>query len=266
MSQFTDDLDKEPVIIHLNSKFADVRINNSSSNVSFYFQNIISSTQTHIYLRVLDVVIPYSFYQINSSNNFLVYENAAGYKSYITISQGNYNVYNLITELKTQFVNNYIPMNITYDEIRNKFTFVTDRLPNTPYSEFKFLGSSTCLKILGFSGTSSSVLQTLTSENTINLIPTNYICIHSNIYSSYINKSQNSNLLNMLVAIPVLSPPNSLISYQPNSNTAVNTYDYLFNQLTLELTDEYGNDINLNGQEWSMTLELLFYDYVKDGK
>jgi hypothetical protein len=266
MSQFTSDLDKEPIIIHLNSKFADTRINNSPSNISFYFQNIISSTQTHIYMRVLDVVIPYSFYQINSSNNFLVYENAAGYKSYITISRGNYNVYQLISELKAQFVNNYINMNVTYNEITNKLTFILDRPAGSPYQEFKFLNTSTCLRLLGFSGTSTSVLQSLTSDNTINLVPTNYICIHSNIYSSYINKSQPSNLLNMLVAIPVLSPPNSLISYQPSSNTCVNTYDYTFNQLSLELTDEYGNEIELNGQEWSMTLELLFYDFVKDGQ
>lgn len=266
MSLNNNEFDREPMLIHLNSNFADVKLNNLSSDVGFYFQNIEANSQVHIYLRVLDVVIPYSFYQINSSNNFLVVQNAQGNNSYITIPQGNYNVYQLITELKTQFQNNYLDMNVHYNEITNKLIFTLKHLGG-PYAEFRFMNTSTCLKILGFDNTNpSSVLQVLTSTNTINLQPTNYIMIHTNLYTSYINKSQSSNLQNMFISIPINTPPNSLIVFQPSSNSAINTYDNLFNTIFFQLTDEYGNKIDLNGQDWSITLELLFYDFVNDGK
>lgn len=267
MSLNSNEFDREPMLIHLNSNYADVKLNNLSSDVGFYFQNIESNPQVHIYLRVLDIVIPYSFYQINSSNNFLVVQKSQGNNAYISITQGNYNVYQLITELKTQFSNNFLDMNVTYNEITNKFTFTLTHLGGPNYQEFTFKKSSTCLKVLGFDNTdTSSTLQVLTSTNTINLQPSNYIMIHTNLYTSYINKSQSANLQNLFISIPINTPPNSLIVFQPSSNSAINTYDNLFNTIYFQLTDEYGNKIDLNGQDWSITLELLFFDYVNDGK
>jgi hypothetical protein len=82
------------------------------------------------YLSVQHATIPYSFYNINSSNNTLYLQeivvDAYGAQTgvintYIYLSLGNYNAYQLATYLGTIFPSNRIT--VAYDNIKNKYTF-----------------------------------------------------------------------------------------------------------------------------------------------
>ena len=62
-------MDLESIQITLNSKYASQYINGSHSSCTFYLPVIEIPVQHHIYLSVQNANIPYSFYNINSSNN-----------------------------------------------------------------------------------------------------------------------------------------------------------------------------------------------------
>jgi hypothetical protein len=118
----------ESIQIYLNSKYADKYNNNSLSDCEFNLPLINIDDGFYIYLSVVRALIPFSFYNINSNNNFLSYKiNTTTYN--INIPVGNYNITTLINALSTLMSN----FTITYDSIKNLLTF--KYLNNNSYSE-----------------------------------------------------------------------------------------------------------------------------------
>jgi hypothetical protein len=68
------------------------------------------------------------------------------------------------------------------------------------------------------------------------------------------------NNYNTLCSIPVLVLPNSLIAYENPNQFKTNLYISEFNSITIILTDQDGNLLNFNGQDFNLTLQL---DIVK---
>ena len=84
-------------------------------------------------------LIPYSFYNINSSYNVLKYSFDGVTINTLRIPIGNYNVNNLETILKSNLLSGF---SVLYNSIQNKLTFTNST------TEFMFMSSSTCLQIL----------------------------------------------------------------------------------------------------------------------
>jgi hypothetical protein len=63
----------EAIQIHLNSMFATNYNNQHYSDCGFALPMIEAQSQYTIYLSIIHCVIPYSFYNINSTNNVLCY-------------------------------------------------------------------------------------------------------------------------------------------------------------------------------------------------
>ena len=229
--------------IYLNSKYAD-----SISNNTYKFSlNTLEIDEGHyIYLSVVHVSIPYSFYNVHANNNKLEYI-LNGQFYIVNIPVSNYNVNQLITYLSSVMTN----FNITYSSITNKITFQH----NT--SNFTFLGSSTCYRILGFSDnksyTSSSFI--LRSANCINLQTVNSIFLLSNLLTYNISSSI-PNSQNILCQIPVNNSPNSIIHFYNQNNFRTNLFLKYLNDISLRLVDEYNNDIDLNGLHFRVTIQL----------
>ena len=59
--------------IHLNSKHADSYNNNSISDCNFYLPQIDTLNDHQINVSIQSANIPYSFFNINTSNNYLKY-------------------------------------------------------------------------------------------------------------------------------------------------------------------------------------------------
>ena len=243
-------MDSEIVQIHLNSKNAD-RYINGTSDIEFYLPLIESQLQHTIYLSVQHAVIPYSFYNIDDNNNKLVYL-VNGVTNTLLITLGNYNPYQLITFLQTNISN----MTITYNSLNNKFTFI-----HSLY-DFSFLSTSNCLVLIGFTKegiTSSS--KTITSTNCINLQSHHCICISSNLITGSIN-SGNEYDNSIICSIPIYHQPFSMITYLNHNNLKYNLYNNCFNNLRIRLTDQNNNLINLNGCNWSCTVQLEIIKFV----
>lgn len=239
--------------IHLNSKNAD-RFISGTSDLEFDLPLIEAPLQHTIYLSVQHAVIPYSFYNIDSNNNFLQYmlygaELPTIYNIYI--ETGNYNPYQLISVLHNVMPN----FTITYNSIKNKFTFT-----HSLY-EFRFIDISTCLRLFGFSDSAQSVNKTVTSINSINLQSHHCVCIQSNLLTGSIN-SANKYESNIICSIPVDKAPFSMITFINHNNLKYNLFNNVISTMRLRLTDQNNNLIDLNGCNWSCTVQLEIIKFV----
>jgi hypothetical protein len=198
----------------------------------------------HIYVSVVNAMIPYSFYNVNSTNNILYYSVVSNNYN-ITIPSGNYNVTQLISTLTSLMPN----FTITYNYITNKLTWINS------VGDFSFLSSSTCLGIIGFSSTTSSTSKSLTSINCINVNQIKCINIISNLITYNISQAYTNNST-ILCCVPVNSPPYSIIEYKNLNHYKCNLFINIIRSIKIKLLDDYGNLINLNGCGYNMTLQL----------
>jgi hypothetical protein len=247
-------MDLETMQIHINSRWADSFNNNSLSDCNFYLPHIDINPQCQIYISVVHAVIPYSFYNIDDSNNILIYnENSQTYQ--IVIISGNYTANQLVAYL-TNVMNNFT---VTYNSITNKFTFI-----NSLY-DFTFSTSSTCFDIIGFSASETMFLSSnnkiLVSEYCINMAQNQCICIGSNFQTGNISLNGDRNKKSIICSIPLESQPFSLITYK-NSTTKVNLYSNNLAYINIKLLNQDGKLLNLNGKYFSLTLQLDIINFV----
>ena len=229
--------------IYLNSTNADSVTN---YNYNFVLPNLEIADGNYIYLSVQYANIPYSFYNINSTNNVLNYTlNSVNYT--VTITPGNYNITQLIAFLKTSMSG----FTISYNSITNKITF-----SHSTYN-FNFLSTSTCQEILGFSKSinNRSTTLSLVSVNCVSLIPIKCINVVSNLITYNINKA-NPNNQSILCCIPVTTQPNSIIEYKNNNNFRSNLFINQISNIVIKLTDQNNNALDLNGLDFFITIQL----------
>ena len=244
----------ESIQIYLNSQNADKYFNGSTSDCEYIIPLIEIPDGFHIYLSVVSCLIPYSFYNINNSNNVLQYSFNGIDISTLTIPIGNYNVYNLLAVLKNNILSGFT---ISYDSIQNKFTFTHTS------NDFMFMSSSTCLQILGFDNniTISSTSLSLISANCVNVYTIRTIQVNSNLITYNINKNQKNNYC-ILCSVPITCTPFSQIEYINRTNFKTNLFLNRLSNIKIKLTDDKGNLIDLNGCHYSLTLQLDVISFV----
>lgn len=258
-------MDNETIQIHLNSKYATSYNNGSTSDCNFTLPNIEVADGYYIHLSVQSCVIPYSFYNIDSTNNSLFYQEiivdgngaqTGTTNTQIYIANGNYNANQLASYLSS----NLPRTTVTYSTITGKYTFINSTNNFIIKSQF-----STCLNLLGCSTNdlyNTSALKQLVSFTPANLSPRQCICVSSNLQTGNINNQLGSNR-SIICSIPITTSPFSLITYT-NNGSKFNLYTNFINNITLKLTDQSGVSLNLNGQYFSMTLQLDIIKFLDD--
>jgi hypothetical protein len=207
------------------------------------FPGLLTLNGIQMTLTFLHCEIPLSYYVINSSNNTLSV-NSVSYQ----IAAGNWSASALATQLTTLLTNQGIT--VTYSSVTNRFTF------GSISGEFEINASSTCLRQLGFSsGTHSSEELSLTSDQVVNLSGTSAIYITSNLVTqNYLDGVQSS----VLVKVPVLSDMGTVLVYQNPSLVASRLTNRYINTITLTLLDDQGDLLDLNGLDWSISLQVNY--------
>ena len=238
--------EKEILQIHLNSKDANIYHDNTTSNCEWFLPIIEVPQQHTIYISVQHAVIPYSMYNINSSNNLLKYQIDNTYEYNLYIPGGNYNAYELMNFLKSNM--NSIS-NITYNTVTNKYIFLSNY-------DFIILKDSTCQKLLGLRNIDEvSINKSLTSYNCINLQSHHCICIQSNLYTGSLNNT-NKFENNVICSIPINNQPYSMITYTNHNNLKYNLYKNTVSNIVLRLIDQNNDIIDLNGCHWSVSIQF----------
>ena len=162
-------------IIVLNSADATKLNGTNNSNVNFQMNGLLRQDlniiQSHI--QLIASQIPHSFYIINIYNNKLYY--TIGTIFSITVPEGNYNAFNLITTMQSLFLANGHTITPVISRITGKITYT-----GTTNFTFNTL-NSTILKILGFlpNVNTSSVSNVLASPFPLNLLGIKKITITS---------------------------------------------------------------------------------------
>lgn len=217
---------------------------------------IPSESQEHIYLSVQTAVIPNTFYNINKNNNTLCYSlDSNNIKQYLSLPLGNYNIKDIIN-----FLNGNLPnFLITFDKMTNKLSF-----QNLSYLDFKFYPESNIYNVIGFNTGilyhSSGGL--LNSRNVVNLNSIQYINIKANFSTNNLAK-YNMNDKNIICSIPVNINPYGVINYKNDNNFRINTFTSQMSEIIIQFTDQNGNDIDFNGVQWSLVLQMDIINFVE---
>jgi len=240
--------------IQLSSNNVDSRNDNT---YIFYIPSgsILAESQEHIYISVQTAVFPYTFYNINEHNNKLRYD-VAPYSIIHTllVPIGNYTIKDLVSYLNSNMEN----FNVSYDRIYNKLTFT-----NLSSTNFRFYPESKIYGVFGFTKgltyySSDGILE---SSNAVNLYSIQYINVKLNINTNNITK-YNTNDRNIICSIPVNVNPYGVINYKNDNNFMVNTFRNELTEIIIQFTDQNGYDINFNGVQWSLVLQLDIINFV----
>jgi len=247
----------ESIQIHLNSKFATMYNNFHYSDCDFTTNLIQVSDKYTIYLSVVNAVVPYSFYNINSTNNVLFYQELTSPVTNTTVymSYGNYNANQLSMYLSQNLPNT----TVSYSSITNKLTLTNST------NDFKILTAySTCQNLIGVSTNdlyNSSIGKSLTLASQINLANTQMIKIATNFQSGSIS-NLNNNDMKVLCSFPSTKNPNSLIDYTNNSKYRIDLNTNIFNSINIKLLNQDEQLLELNKQYFSLTLQLDIVNFV----
>jgi len=250
-------MSSDSIQLHLNSKYAS-SFDRETSSYQFNTNLIQIDDNYSIHLSVVNTSIPYSFYNINGSNNLLYYQQLTTptvTNTILYIDQGNYTAYQLATYLSNNLPNTIV----TYDSITNKYTFT-----NSLYN-FKIISQfTTCQNILGFSTNdiyNSSILKSLILPFQLNLASVQMIKIATNYNSGSIS-NLNDHDMRVLCSFPIASSPYSLITYSNDNKTRIDLNNNTFNSITIKILDQNEQPIDLNNLNFSLTLQLDFVNFV----
>jgi hypothetical protein len=225
----------ETLQIHLNSKYATTYNNDHYSDCNFSLPLIEAPSEYTIYISVLHCIIPYSFYNINSTNNVLCFSEYLVEPPIITtiyIPVGNYNALQLAT-------------------------FLTN--------DFKILyADSSCKNVIGLNKDdlhNTSIGRTLTLSKQVNLAQIRMINVVTNFQTGCVNNI-NINEQDILICIPVTKSPYSLIDYTNTNNFKVNLNTNTMNYINIKLLDQDGKSLELNQQFFSITFQLEIVNFT----
>lgn len=252
MSSYNLDARLQTQEVYLDSQYATLNnTNGENSNVYFFLNAPISVPNDHdIVLRIDNFVLPISFFVINNETNSLVV-NSVPY----TIPVGNYNAIDLKTELDALLPT----ITVSFDENNNKFTF-------TSASPFTLNSSSTCFRKLGFSENTNHVAvlvgpdYVLTSDFVCNLAGTSLVYIDiPNLTTKNISSRNGGGYTSIIKSVVVDVPYGAILTYTNNTNSAVVLKEKYISFFQIRLLDDQYKLLDLNNQNFTLTLELFFY-------
>lgn len=253
--------------LYINSKD---RTKGTASNFELIQPNYINLHDTELKIRVsvLKCTIPNSFYSVvGGVNNILTIRESDDdgitnvNEFTLNFVEGNYNV----IKFKTEFTRllGLSPSTFTYEVdfnvINHKLTFsITDVSKQVI---FKFSESTSLYKRLGFNNIDYTFNTTITSPNVINLAGIHNVFVKTNLINDGSIDQKTGKNSRTLISIPLTEPHYNLITYRKLTHfDDIIITNRTINDLNIELTDEDGNHLNLNGEEW--TLALIF-DIIK---
>ena len=288
------------VVIHLDSRFASSylqKVTDSSgdprdltTNYTYNLKEALEKNDSMVCLISLQsATIPYSFYNlrtdINDTLTIRVVYGGTTYDNDITLTQGNYNVSNLLTELVNKVntlqydgahtISNRATITkgtqFDYDRKLMKFTFYyTTTDADLTQISFIFTSSqNNAGNMLGFYDDGTIYTLTRNGTSTNNLKSSKVIDLNDQIHGLYVRQNLVSKgtldnatgiFSNILSRIPITTNAGGVIFFSPNDGTHKSMVDLKSIQsIGLKLTDDTNRALDLNGGHWQVSLQI---DYV----
>ena len=249
--------------IHIKSQDCNY-LNDLTSSIEFTLQEPIFRKQTEIFeISLISCVIPYSWYIINSRNNKIsVTEDEITTDIYLT--NGNYNIREIAILLENALnenTQNNTTYNVSFSKYTNKLTISTDDTEKSTIFDFYY-----SYEILGFDYWTTYTMTTdvpLTSSNVCNIYADDNVYCRTNLINNSAIDSYSRSATNILQKIEIHVPQGSYI-YLNNITTALLSDNKSINSIQLFITDEWDDIINLNGLNWSCTLQIRTIERMPD--
>lgn len=206
------------------------------------------------HIQVIDAVIPYSFYNVNVTNNILKYvmrlpDTSTTAVQTITLPYANYNITTLIAKLLQLMDSGF---SITYNSSTNKVNITHNA--NT----FWFVSGTTCGELIGLNEIFPSVeTNNWLSDVSINLFTIRNIQVSSSNFIMNNICSATPNKASIITSIPITVNMGSIINYRNINNISSLIHEITnINNLHVQLLDQDGDLLDLNGLHWSINLLL----------
>lgn len=260
------------------------RSTGTSSNYSVILMKPITLSNPNNWLtcRVGSAEIPYNFKLINQSNNTIQYEivrNSITYTASIQITEGNYNILTLLTEIKSKLSSSILALtgwnassvlDFTYNRNTGKVTLSflpTDSIATT----ITILNASiVVLRCLGyttyptFSYTSPSTQTPSTSTQNVNVSQNTAIYVRSE------NLTQTSNIesvvsapeySDILAKVQVGVLPGSIIQWTNSTDLQIDLSNQTIDRLNLYLGDAQNYELDMGNLDWTCRLTIQEQSY-----
>ena len=209
-------------------------------------------------IRVSNVVVPFSYYVVNSNTQYFeVIEDTGSLVVGVNITQGNYDSVTFPTELKTLLdaesiaSGNSLTYTVTIDNSTKKLT-----ISATGNFSVQLENSS---EITGFTSTTAGAVANHTGDSVVNLSGPRNLYLRSNIAQSLQRDSvieNNNNFNNVLKRIPTNGNSGDVIYYNFTDTEYMEANLDIAN-VKLYFTDENQRTIDFNGAEFSVELQLF---------
>jgi hypothetical protein len=256
----------ENIIINIDSRF---RNTTKYPNPAYFVQNLSENIKNCKYIRVSTIELPQSndfYYSLNSNKdnqNFILTINNQLFN--IVVPTGSYNKQSIISAIQSQLSNNNLNININnnsnYVTISNNLnTPVTINFSNN--SNYPSLG-----RLLGFQNNTYIINnnRSISAELCLNLLDNKYFLLRINDFGTLNTEYSTVNMNNAEMAVQSNRNFMAKILYQ-NNNYLTNTNNisksHIFkqpvniNKLEIELVDSLGNRLDMNLNEFSLTIEI----------
>ncbi len=215
------------------------------------------------FMRVENVRIPTSFYNMNSNNNqILITEDPAGTPDVLSVPvvpPGNYNE----SELRTTLVAllnaataNSNVYSITFDDITGKMTITSDVVD---FQIQSITAGSTINRNLGFlDDTYTSATLSLVSVAHIALNSRRYLKLNTGLGSN--NHYTKNNLENVSLHIPITEGRSTIQFYDNHDGYKAKLESFhQTKQLRMSIRDADNKSVDFNGVDWSC--EIVIYEW-----
>ena len=196
-------------------------------------------------ISLVNAQIPYSFYNINETNNQF---NVSGvtYK----FPYGNYNVNSFIQTWNSVLANNN--WTITFNNITNKLNF---SYPSTFYLND---GANSMFPVIGFEKVSFlySSNNSLLSSYPVNFSGLTRLLVSSPSFNINNFSTNEEAFSKILASIPISSNTSGIINYTNITNFKNVFKNHELSCIDLIIQDDQNNFIDFNNQNWTLTLQI----------
>lgn len=259
---FIIDTNLKPEKIYLNSK----NYSSKTDEYNNYFYQLNNTIRKYSNMDMLIKLNSFTFtntiYNINDNNanfNYSFFGVGLGAFFNVRVTNGNYSIDDLITNLNLRCVND---LNFTFNSTTLKITINSLRA-NT---NFRLVDvSNSIYKVLGFNETINETLHnSITSPSIINLNTNTSLNIILDNIKFQCNSVKNQQV-NIFENIPIISSFGEIQTYITNDNFNFLIDDDNINSISVNILNQDFQPVYFNNSDWYMTISIEFI-YKKELK
>lgn len=242
------------------------RINGDSNNFRIKLDKpiLITNSRNRLEAQVVNIEYPYSFYQVNASNN-TINVRLNSITQTINITHGNYSITDLLAEFKSQILGSFLigslNLNFTYDKASGKVRIdLFDPIYTT--AEFFFAGS-TIGKMCGFTNNVTiTSIGSASSNSFVNVNPITSIYLRSDICASNHDVESivvENEISDILCKIPIRTQPNTYIYHNQPYDDRIYLGIQKIDIMQFYVTSNQNKQILFN-HELDWAFQLIIYE------